>query len=165
VAAYVSPPFSEYTKLILKISSNIGADLMLCLMAARAGRTNCEDGFAVLASFLTRAHVDRTQVVLRDGHGGPDDRFSPQAVIDLLRYWLARPEFGRVRQMLPILGEPGNLSGICTTCPAKGKVFAKPGTVAAFDAVNNAVIPLTGILPVFNDLATISAYLQEDAAA
>jgi D-alanyl-D-alanine carboxypeptidase/D-alanyl-D-alanine-endopeptidase (penicillin-binding protein 4) len=165
VAAYVSPPFSEYTKLIFKISSNIGADLMLCLMAARAGRTNCEDGFAVLASFLTRAHVDRTQVVLTDGHGGPDDRFSPQAVIDLLRYWLARPEFGRVRQMLPILGEPGNLSGICTTCPAKGKVFAKPGTVAAFDAVNNAVIPLTGILPVFNDLATISAYLQEDAAA
>src|SRR5207248_242121 len=35
VAAYVSPPFSEYTKLIFKISSNIGADLMLCLMAVR----------------------------------------------------------------------------------------------------------------------------------
>jgi D-alanyl-D-alanine carboxypeptidase/D-alanyl-D-alanine-endopeptidase (penicillin-binding protein 4) len=129
--------------------------------------------------------------VLTDGHGGPDDRFSPQAVIDLLRYWLARPEFGRFRQMLPILGEHGNLSGICSNCPAKGKAFAKPGTVLAFDAVNNglfqsealggylevkpgqfdifdlainnAVIPFTGVLQVFNDLAIISAYLQEDA--
>jgi serine-type D-Ala-D-Ala carboxypeptidase/endopeptidase (penicillin-binding protein 4) len=192
VAAYVSPPFSEYTKLILKISSNIGADLMLCLMAARAGSTNCEDGFPVMASFLARAHVDRTQVVLTDGHGGPNDRFTPQAVTDLLRYWLGRPEFARFRQMLPILGEHGNLSGICTNCPAKGKVFAKPGTAAAPDtfnkrlflsealggylevkpgqfyifdlAINNAVIPLTGILQVFNDLANISAYLQEDAA-
>ena len=75
---------------------------------------------------------------------------------------------------------------------AQGKVFAKPGMVASYDtfnnritqaealggylevkpgqfyifdlAVNNAVVPLTGILPVFNDLANISAFLQEDAA-
>lgn len=126
-----------HTKLIFKISSNIGADLMLCLMAVRAGSRNCDEGFVVMASFLARAHVDLTQVVLTDGHGGPNDRFTPQAVIDLLRYWLGRPEFARFRQMLPILGEPGNLSGICTNCPAKGKVFAKPGTVAAFDTFNN----------------------------
>jgi serine-type D-Ala-D-Ala carboxypeptidase/endopeptidase (penicillin-binding protein 4) len=192
VAAYVSPPFSEYTKLIFKISSNVGADLMLCLMAARAGSTNCEDGFPVLASFLARAHVDRKQVVLADGHGGPIDRFTLQAVTDLLRFWRGRPDFARFRQMLPILDEPGNLAGICTHCPAQGKVFAKPGTVASYDtfnhritldealggylevkpgqfyifdlAVNNAVVPLTGILPVFNDLANISAFLQEEAA-
>jgi D-alanyl-D-alanine carboxypeptidase/D-alanyl-D-alanine-endopeptidase (penicillin-binding protein 4) len=193
VAAYVSPPFSEYTKLILKVSNNVGADLMLCLMAAKAGSTNCEDSFPVLAAFLTRAHVDRTQVVLRDGEGLPNNRFTLQAVTDLLRYWSGRPEFARFRQMLPILGEHGNLSGICTTCPARGKVFAKPGTSLTFDALNtrfflqealggylevkpgqfdvfdlavsNAVIPLTGVEQVFNDLANISAYLQEDAAA
>jgi D-alanyl-D-alanine carboxypeptidase/D-alanyl-D-alanine-endopeptidase (penicillin-binding protein 4) len=193
VAAYVSPPLSEYTKLILKISSNIGANLMLCLMAVKAGSTNCEDGFAVLASFLTRAHVDRTQVVLTDGNGGPDDRFTLQAATELLRYWSGRPQFARFRQMLPILGEPGNLAQNCTTCPAKGKVFAKTGTELALDTLNsraflsealggylevkpgqfdifdvvidNAVIPFTGVVQVFNDLATISAYLQEDAAA
>jgi len=192
VAAYVSPPFSEYTKLILKISSNVGADLMLCLMAVRAGSTNCEDGFPVLASFLVRAHVDPTQVVLTDGHGGPNDRFTPQAVTDMLHYWIGQPEFAQFRQMLPILGEHGNLAGICTNCPAMGKVFAKPGTAAAFDSfnnrfflsealggylevkpgkfyifdltINNAVVPLTGIAQVFNDLGNISAYLQEDAA-
>ena len=42
----------------------------------------------------------------------------------------------------------------------------KPGKFYIFDlAVNNAVIPPTGVLQVFNDLANISAYLQEDAAA
>jgi D-alanyl-D-alanine carboxypeptidase/D-alanyl-D-alanine-endopeptidase (penicillin-binding protein 4) len=113
-------------------------------------------------------------------------------VTDLLRFWRGRPDFARFRQMLPILDEPGNLAGICTHCPARGKVFAKPGTVAAYDtfnnritldealgsylevnpgqfyifdlAVNNAVVSLTGILPVFNDLANIFAFLQEDAA-
>ena len=192
VAAYVSPPFSQYTRLIFKISSNVGADLMLCLMAAKAGSTNCEDGFPVLASFLARAHVDTSQIVLTDGHGGPNDRFTPQAVTELLHYWMGRPEFAQFRQMLPILGEHGNLAGICTNCPAMGKVFAKPGTVVAFDsfnnrffqsealggylevkpgqfnifdvAINNAVLPLTGVAQVFNDLANISAYLQEDAA-
>jgi len=74
----------------------------------------------VLASFLAKAHVDRTQVVLMDGHGGPNDRFISQAVTDLLHYWLGRPEFARFRQMLPILGEHGNLSGTCSNCPAMG---------------------------------------------
>jgi len=192
VAAYVSPPFSEYTKLIFKISSNVGADLMLCLMAVKAGSTNCEDGFPVLASFLTRAHVDTNQIVLTDGHGGPNDRFTPQALTELLHYWMGQPEFAQFRQMLPILGEHGNLAGICTSCPAMGKVFAKPGTAAALDsfntrlflsealggylevkpgkfyifdlAINNALIPFTGAQQVFNDLANISAFLQEDAA-
>jgi hypothetical protein len=42
----------------------------------------------------------------------------------------------------------------------------KPGKFDIFDlAINNAVIPFTGIAQVFNDLANISAYLQEDAAA
>jgi D-alanyl-D-alanine carboxypeptidase/D-alanyl-D-alanine-endopeptidase (penicillin-binding protein 4) len=190
VAAYVSPPFSEYTKMIFKISSNLGADLTLCLMAVKAGSTNCTDGFPVIASFLAKAHVDHSQVVLLDVHGGPTDRFTPQSVTDLLRYWIGRPEFARFRQMLPILGEHGNLSGACTNCPARNKVFAKPGTAALYDAfnkrlflaealggylevkpgqfyifdevINNAVIPPTSILPVVNDLSNISAILQEN---
>lgn len=41
----------------------------------------------------------------------------------------------------------------------------KPGQFDIFDLANNAVIPFTGVAQVFNDLANISAYLQEDAAA
>jgi len=81
--------------------------------------------------------------------------------------------------------------GLAATARLWGKVFAKPGTVATSDtfnnrlflgdsggylevksgqfdifdlAINDAVIPVTGILLVFNDLANISAFLQEDVA-
>ena len=46
VAEYVSPPFSEYVKVILKVSYNRGADLMVCLAAVKAGSRDCGDGLA-----------------------------------------------------------------------------------------------------------------------
>ena len=39
--------------------------------------------------------------------------------------------------MLPILGVDGSLATFCTHCPAKGKVFAKTGTVGYPDTLNN----------------------------
>lgn len=195
VAAYVSPPFQEYARLILKVSHNLGANLVVCLMATSAGSTDCNAGFPVIASFLERARVNRGQVALADGRGGnPVDRFTLRSMIDLLRYWLGRPESAKFRQLLPILGEAGGLSGICTNCPAKGKVFAKPGTVAypdllnngrftldvalagyievkpdrfyVFDLVVNSAIAqnIDALLQVYNDLGNISAILQEEAA-
>ncbi len=193
VAAYVSPPFREYAKLILKVSHNLGANLTICLMAVKVGSTDCTAGFPVIASFLDRAHVNRDQVALADGRGGnPVDRFTPQAAAELLRYWLGRPESAQFRQLLPILGEAGGLAGICTNCPAKGKVFAKPGTVGypdllnvrltldealagylearpgrfyVFDlVVNSAVVQdINGVLKVYDELGNISAILQEEA--
>ena len=194
VAAYVSPPFREYAKLILKVSHPLGADLTVCLMAVKAGSTNCEAGLAVMASFLDRAHVDRNQVSQVDGRGNASaDRRTSQAVTELLRYWLGRPEATTFRLMLPILGEQGNLAFVCTDCPAKGKVFAKPGTNGRADLlngrfiqdqadagylevspgrfyvfdviVNNAVAQDTnGLLKVYDEVATIAAFLQADAA-
>jgi serine-type D-Ala-D-Ala carboxypeptidase/endopeptidase (penicillin-binding protein 4) len=38
--------------------------------------------------------------------------------------------------MLPELGVDGSLATSCEDCPAKSKVFAKPGTVALPDLVN-----------------------------
>jgi D-alanyl-D-alanine carboxypeptidase/D-alanyl-D-alanine-endopeptidase (penicillin-binding protein 4) len=195
VAAYVSPPFQEYAKLILKVSHNLGANLTICLMAAKAGSTDCNAGFPTIASFLQQAHVDPTQVALADGRGGnPVDRFTPQSMINLLSYWLGQPESAKFRTLLPILGEPGGLAASCTNCPARGKVFAKPGTVAYPDLLNNdrltldealagylevkpdqfyvfdlvvnsaAVQGINGVLDVYNDISNISALLQEQAA-
>ncbi|MGW0779059.1 hypothetical protein ACWD01_36970 [Streptomyces sp. NPDC002835] len=45
VAAYVSPPYAEYAKLILKVSHNLGGNLTLCNMAVAAGSSDCMDGF------------------------------------------------------------------------------------------------------------------------
>jgi serine-type D-Ala-D-Ala carboxypeptidase/endopeptidase (penicillin-binding protein 4) len=141
VAAFVSPPNRENAKLILKVSLNVGANLDVCLLAVRAGSSDCNDGFAPMKSFLQSAGVDTTQVALADGRGGdPTDRASPTAVIQLLDYWAAQPDFEAFRRTLPILGVDGSLAAVATDTPAKGNVFAKTGTAGAFDALNELLV-------------------------
>ncbi|MFE2017753.1 D-alanyl-D-alanine carboxypeptidase/D-alanyl-D-alanine-endopeptidase [Streptomyces sp. NPDC059499] len=196
VAQYTSPPYSQYAKLIFKVSHNLGGNLAVCLMAVAKGSQDCMDGFPVLADFLDRAGVDRTQVQLLDGRGGnPVDRTTPTAVVQILTYWHRTPEAEVFRNALPILGVDGLLADNCTDCPARGKVFAKTGAAVGLDALNNrlavgaitiagyldkgngrfdvffagvngASTPTTdvnGVLDIADDLAMISAYLQEDA--
>ncbi|MFD3544277.1 D-alanyl-D-alanine carboxypeptidase/D-alanyl-D-alanine-endopeptidase [Streptomyces sp. NPDC058655] len=198
VAAYTSPPYAEYAELILKVSHNLGANLAVCLMAVTAGSKQCMDGFPVLARFLDRADVDRTQVQLLDGRGSnPVDRATPAAEVQMLTYWQRTPEAKRFREALPILGVDGLLADNCRSCPARGKVFAKTGAVVGLDAlndrlgvgaitiagyldrgdgrfdpfyagVNGAATPTTdpaGILAIADDLAMISAYLQQSTPA
>ncbi len=199
VAAYVSPPYAEYAEVILKVSHNLGANLGICLMAVHAGSRACADGFRPLTAFLRRAGVDPTRLQLLDGRGGnPVDRVTPTAFPPLLRYWERTPEAARFRRALPVLGVDGSLAGSCTrraTCRAHGKVFAKPGTVAGYDAVNRRVAvggetlagyletghgrrhtffigvngasapDVQGVLALADDLNRIAALLQQRAAA
>ncbi|MEX2105610.1 MAG: D-alanyl-D-alanine carboxypeptidase/D-alanyl-D-alanine-endopeptidase [Solirubrobacterales bacterium] len=138
VAAYVSPPYADYAKLILKVSHNLGANLGVCLLAVKAGQRDCEAGFAPMRSFFKRAGVDVTQVVLADGRGGDQvDRATPVAVTQMLRYWLGQPGFEAFRESLPILGVDGSLAEVSVTGPARGKVFAKTGTAVGGDPLNN----------------------------
>ncbi|MFD5393596.1 D-alanyl-D-alanine carboxypeptidase/D-alanyl-D-alanine-endopeptidase [Streptomyces sp. NPDC127097] len=138
VARYTSPVYAQYAKLILKVSHNLGANLGICLMATSTGSTNCDDGFPVLATFLDRAQVDRKAVQLADGRGGnPADRTTPRAMAQILTYWQRTPEARRFRTSLPILGVDGTLADSCRSCPSRGKVFAKTGTAAGGDLLND----------------------------
>ncbi|MET9890257.1 D-alanyl-D-alanine carboxypeptidase/D-alanyl-D-alanine-endopeptidase [Streptomyces sp. NPDC006465] len=198
VAAYVSPVYAQYAKLIFKVSHNLGANLAICLMAVTAGSHQCIDGFPVLNRFLRKAGVDPTQVQLLDGRGGdPVDRVTPRAENELLHYWQGTPDADRFREAQPILGVDGLLAFVCDgepTCPGKGKVWAKTGTVAGLDAlnerlavgaesiggyldaghgrlhtfylaVNGASTPdIQGVIDLGDDLARIAGLLQEQAA-
>ncbi|MGW9175896.1 D-alanyl-D-alanine carboxypeptidase/D-alanyl-D-alanine endopeptidase [Streptomyces decoyicus] len=138
VARYTSPAYAQYAKLILKVSHNLGANLGICLMATTTGSTNCEDGFPVLARFLERAHVERKAVQLADGRGGnPADRTTPRALAQILTYWQHTPDAQTFRMSLPILGVDGTLADSCHRCPSRGKVFAKTGTAAGGDTLND----------------------------
>jgi serine-type D-Ala-D-Ala carboxypeptidase/endopeptidase (penicillin-binding protein 4) len=137
VAAFTSPPYGDYARFILKVSNNVGANLAICQLAVTVGSHDCADGFSVMRSFLQRAGVDPAQVQFADGRGGnPADRVTPQAVVQLLRYWMTTPYAAQFRQSLPILGVDGSLVPSCTSCAAKGKVFAKTGTEVGGDYVN-----------------------------
>jgi serine-type D-Ala-D-Ala carboxypeptidase/endopeptidase (penicillin-binding protein 4) len=141
VAAYVSPPYADYAKLILKVSHNLGANLSVCLLAADLGQRDCDAGFGPMRSFLAGAGVDVSQLAFSDGRGGdPADRATPTAVTQLLRYWIGQPDFDAFRQSLPILGVDGSLADVAASGPARGKVFAKTGTAAAVDRLNDRLV-------------------------
>ncbi|WP_052442430.1 D-alanyl-D-alanine carboxypeptidase/D-alanyl-D-alanine endopeptidase [Streptacidiphilus neutrinimicus] len=197
VAAFVSPPYRQYAKLILKVSHNLGANLALCNMAVLVGSKDCIGaGFAVEHHFLTKvAHVDPTQFALDDGRGGDaTEKATPVGLAEILGYWLHTPDATAFRYSLPILGVNGSNAISCPDCPAKGKVFAKPGTVIGVDdlnsrlavadqsqagylltndghlvvfvvLVNSATAPdLNGTIRIFDDTNQISALLQEEAS-
>lgn len=199
VAAYVSPVFAQYAKLIFKVSHNLGANLAICLMAVTTGSHQCADGFPVLRAFLLQAGVDPTQVQLLDGRGSdPVDRVTPRAEDEILRYWQRTPDATRFRLAQPILGVDGSLASACEgqpSCPGKGKVWAKPGTVVGEDAVNQRLAvggdtlggyldaghgrlrvfylavtgastkDINGLIGIMNDLSRIAGLLQQQAAA
>ncbi|MFE1869413.1 D-alanyl-D-alanine carboxypeptidase/D-alanyl-D-alanine-endopeptidase [Streptomyces sp. NPDC059496] len=138
VAAYTSPPYAQYAKLILKVSHNLGANLGICLLAVTAKNDQCPAGFPVLADFLDEAGVDREQAQLMDGRGGnPADRATPQVLVQMLAYWQRTPDARLFREALPILGVDGLLAENCRSCPARGKVFAKTGAAVGGDALND----------------------------
>jgi serine-type D-Ala-D-Ala carboxypeptidase/endopeptidase (penicillin-binding protein 4) len=138
VAAYVSPPYGDYAHMILKVSHNLGANLAVCLLAVQAGKQACTDGFAPESAFLQQAGVDVSQLVLLDGRGGdPQNRISPTAATQLLRYWISQPDFDAFRACLPILGVDRSLVDDAVTTPARGQVFAKTGTAQTGDPINN----------------------------
>jgi D-alanyl-D-alanine carboxypeptidase/D-alanyl-D-alanine-endopeptidase (penicillin-binding protein 4) len=198
VAAYVSPPYREYAKLILKVSHNLGANLALCNMAVLRGSKDCfAGGFGVEHDFLTNvAHIDPRQFQLDDGRGGDaTEKVTPVGLAQILDYWLHTPDARAFRMSLPILGVNGSNAISCPDCPARGKVFAKPGTIIGLDRlnsqldmadqsqagylltddghllifvvlVNSATTPdIQGTLRIFDDTNQISALLQEEASA
>ncbi|MFG2820158.1 D-alanyl-D-alanine carboxypeptidase/D-alanyl-D-alanine-endopeptidase [Kitasatospora sp. NPDC048365] len=197
VAAYVSPPYSQYAKLILKVSHNLGANLALCNMAVLHGSKDCFDAFPIEHEFLADvAHVDPTQFTVADGRGGvASDRATPIGLTQILGYWLGTPDADAFRLSLPILGVDGSNGISCTTdCPAKGKVFAKPGTILGLDRLNQRIqvgaqeeagylqtddgclhlfyigvngatsADLQSFIGIFDDVNQISALLQEQAS-
>lgn len=130
VAEFVSPPFADYARLILKVSLNLGANLSLMLLALAHGKRTIADALAVERQTL----IDDIGLqpdsfdFPTNGSGSPDSQASPRATVELLTA-MAKTDVANVyRAALPVLGEDGSLAGSGVTLPGKGHVFAKTGT-------------------------------------
>ncbi|WP_167554528.1 D-alanyl-D-alanine carboxypeptidase/D-alanyl-D-alanine endopeptidase [Legionella israelensis] len=139
IAEYISPPFSEYVKVILKLSHNIGADLIPFLLAAQHEKKTFAQGMPYIAEFLIkRVGLSQNTFVFGDGAGGDSNRLLPSAAINLLTYMYSRPkaQFKTFYAALPILGVDGSLKQAAKNIPAIGKVHAKTGTSITYDFAN-----------------------------
>jgi D-alanyl-D-alanine carboxypeptidase/D-alanyl-D-alanine-endopeptidase (penicillin-binding protein 4) len=139
VASFTSPPFKDALTVTLKVSHNLYASTMPCLVAASKGHGTAEAGLREQRKILKELGVDVGQVSFGGGAGGaPADHVTPRAAVQLLRGMAKRPEWDVFKAAMPVLGVDGTLAEIVPeSSPAKGKVSAKTGTLIWFDSVND----------------------------
>ena len=135
VAEYVSPPFSEYAKLVLKVSHNYGANLSLILYGLTKGVRTVDD--SLLQERITL--IENFDVPSNgfnfptNGSGSPDSEASPRAVTTLLNNMKQTDVFEDFFDSFPILGVDGSLKFVDEGSPATGRVRGKTGTSVGFD--------------------------------
>jgi D-alanyl-D-alanine carboxypeptidase len=135
LAEYVSLPLSEYGKLVLKVSYNIGSDTSLLLWGLTRGSDNMEDTLAIEREhIISNIGIPGDEFMFFDGSGGGNTTATNKAVIQMLEYISKQSFFPDYLELLPILGIDGSLAFVTdfeddpTLAGAKGNVFAKTGT-------------------------------------
>ncbi len=135
VAELISLPYSEYAKLILKVSYNIGADTSLVLYGLTQGVNNINGSLDVERNTLTEAFgINGNDFDFVDGSGGGFTTAKTKATVKLLDEMRQKNVFLEYFDALPILAEDGSLVFITdflsdpTLAGAAGNVRAKTGT-------------------------------------
>ncbi|GAU86330.1 D-alanyl-D-alanine carboxypeptidase/D-alanyl-D-alanine-endopeptidase [Bosea sp. BIWAKO-01] len=140
VAQYVSPPLSEFVKVILKVSYNRGADLMVCLAAVKAGSRDCGEGLAEVLKLLARHGVSSTGTYVFDGAGSSNNsRTTPSDLATFLKNITATSWGSAIHDGMAVLGVDGSqaLNGAGT--PAAAHVRIKDGDMVAGSAAGQLV--------------------------
>jgi D-alanyl-D-alanine carboxypeptidase/D-alanyl-D-alanine-endopeptidase (penicillin-binding protein 4) len=139
VALFTSPPFSEAIKVTLKVSHNLYASTLPLLVAVKNGKRTLADGLRLERSFLADLGVDVGTISFAGGAGGANaDSVTPRATVQLLRGLAKRQDWPVFRDALPVLGVDGTLADVVPAdSPAKGKVWAKTGTLNWQDVLND----------------------------
>ncbi|MGB3364832.1 MAG: D-alanyl-D-alanine carboxypeptidase [Thermodesulfobacteriota bacterium] len=135
IAEYVSPPFSEMTKLVLKVSHNYGANLSLVLFGLAKGERTVDGSLDVeRMTLVNNFNVPGDGFNFpTNGSGSPDSEASPRAVTTLLNSMKETDVFDKYFDSFPLLGEEGSLKFVDVGSPATGRVRGKTGTSIGFD--------------------------------
>ena len=123
--------------MILKTSYNTGANAMMCLLAAKAGSTDCIDGLKTVHEQIDKAGLVADDVILFDGQGADPASTTPAQMMAWMAWAQTQPWGAAFVAGQPVLGVDGTLASAGQDSPAKGKVAAKTGTSVALDPTTN----------------------------
>lgn len=141
VAQFVSPPFSEFAKLVLKVSLNLGANVSLSLFGLTHGERTLAGSLAAERRALVAHGVRPAEFDFpTNGSGSPDSRAAARATVRWLTVMSQSDNAKPFRDALPVLGVDGSLAGTGRELPARGHVFAKTGTTVADGALKAQVL-------------------------
>ena len=124
---HVSATLSQFASLILKVSYNRGADLMVCLAAAKSGSTDCSQGLVTEVKTITGLGIPATSAFPFDGAGSDDQGRTTRRARQVLpgRRRDAVRE-GTVRRS-PGARPPGHRRGLVPHSSAAGRSLVKTG--------------------------------------
>ena len=136
VAELTSLPLDQEVTYVNKISYNRGAETLICRLAVAAGNTNCLTGIPRAGQIWTAAGLDTKGATLIDGSGLTGNLITADSQVQLQTIMSQRPDAAAWKATLPVLGVDGSLTTVQANSTAKGKVFAKTGTLAGIDLFN-----------------------------
>jgi D-alanyl-D-alanine carboxypeptidase/D-alanyl-D-alanine-endopeptidase (penicillin-binding protein 4) len=138
VAAIRSAKFRDTIKVTLKVSHNLYAGTLPCLVAAKHDKKTAAAGLLEQGKILKGLGVEVPTISFGGGAGGHwADCVTPRATVALLDAMRKRPEWDAYKDGLPVLGVDGTLAEVVPKeSPARGKVFAKTGTLVYDDNLN-----------------------------
>lgn len=142
VASYSSAPFAQNADLVLHVSLNLGANLDLSLFGLTKGARTVQDALAAeRRTLIDDFGIDGSLFDFpTNGSGTPDSQAAPRALVQLLAEMAKTDVAGPYQAALPVLGVSGSLATSGKDLPARGHVFAKPGTSILPDADGNPVL-------------------------
>ncbi len=141
VGELVSPPLSEYIRMILKVSHNPGSEILPHLIALPEGKTSFEDAMLLQNRFLAQIITDPGILSLSDGSGlSRANLVTPGSVVKLLGYMTTHRNYQVFRDALPVLGIDGTLTWTGKKSPSQGKILGKTGTLTLVDLLHDSAI-------------------------
>lgn len=141
LAEYVSPPLSEFVKVILKVSYNRGADLMVCLAAVRAGSRDCGEGLAEVLKTLARNGISPTSTYPFDGAGtNGNNRTTASDLATFLGAIADTPTGAAIHDGMAVLGVDGSQAQNGAGSPSAGHVRIKDGDVVSGSASGQMIV-------------------------
>ena len=149
LAARDSAPLVEDLRITAKVSQNLHAEMLLRAVArARRHVGSRQAGLEEMREFLAEAGLDEDDYRFEDGSGlSRLNLVRPRAVVKLLRYMQATPEW---MGLLPIGGEDGTLASRFTGTRAAGKIHAKTGTLSHVSALSGYAVRRSGAVRTFS---------------
>ncbi len=136
VASYTSMPYSEFAKLVLKVSLNTGANLSLMYQGLAQGVRTVNDALATERKYLTGTlGLDGASFSFpTNGSGTPDSQATARTTATLLAVMSRLPVY---HDALSILGVDGSLAAVGKNVVGKEHIYVKSG--ATINANNEMV--------------------------
>jgi serine-type D-Ala-D-Ala carboxypeptidase/endopeptidase (penicillin-binding protein 4) len=131
LAEHKSLPLADDITVILKVSQNLHAEMLLRTMAHELkGYGSLTVGLQVLREFTDQVGLLPDETFFADGCGlSRQALVTPDAVVRLLVYMAHTPQFQVFYNSLPVAGVDGTLTDRFLRSPLKGHVHAKTGSI------------------------------------